>query len=43
MCDCGVSAELASRLIEDSAAFLIRWSPQVGQPVVETKLVAQGS
>jgi hypothetical protein len=43
MCDRRISAEVASRFIEDSAAFLIRWSLQVGKPVVETKLVAQGS
>ena len=42
-CDRQVSAEVASRLIEDPAAFLVRWSPQVGEPVVETKLIAQGS
>jgi hypothetical protein len=43
LCDLQVSAEVASRLIEDPAAFLVRWSPQAGEPVVETKLVAQGS
>jgi hypothetical protein len=42
-CDRQVSAEVASRLIEDPTAFLVRWSPQVGEPVVETKLIAQGS
>jgi hypothetical protein len=42
-CDRQVSAEVASRLIEDPTAFLVTWSPQVGEPVVETKLIAQGS
>jgi hypothetical protein len=42
-CDRQISAEVASRLFEDPAAFVVRWSPQVGERVIETKLIAQGS
>jgi hypothetical protein len=39
-CDRQVSTELAAHLIADPSAFIIRWSPQAGLPVVETRLTA---
>ena len=42
-CDREVGSDVASSLIEDSALFVVKWSPQAGEPVVESKLVSQGS
>jgi hypothetical protein len=37
-CDRHVSEEIAASLIADPSSFTIRWSPQSGEPVVETPL-----
>ncbi len=37
-CDRKVTTELAALLISDPSAFIVKWSPQAGQPVVETRL-----
>lgn len=41
-CDRNVSPELAARLIADPSAFVVRWSPQPGQPAVETHFTRPG-
>lgn len=42
-CDRQVSTELALRLITDPSAFVVRWSPQTGLPVVETRLTIRAN
>lgn len=37
-CDREVSQQVAAGLIADPSSFAIRWSPQSGEPVVETPL-----
>ena len=37
-CDRQVGEDVAARLIADPSSFVVRWSPQAGQRVVETPL-----
>src|SRR5918994_4471393 len=37
-CDRHVGEDVAARLIADPSSFVVRWSPQAGQPIVETRL-----
>ena len=37
-CDRQVGEDVAARLIADPSSFVVRWSPQAGQRVVETRL-----
>jgi hypothetical protein len=40
-CDRHVNPDIERRLIDHPESFLIRWSPQEGEPVVGSSLVAQ--
>jgi hypothetical protein len=37
-CDRQVRQDVAVRLIADPSSFVVRWSPQTGQPITETAL-----
>lgn len=41
-CDREVSEELAGSLIADPSSFAIRWSPQSGEPIIDTPLTTPG-
>jgi hypothetical protein len=41
-CDRDVSEEVAASLIADPSSFAIRWSPQPGEPIIETPLTTPG-
>lgn len=42
-CDRAVDEEVAAALISDPSSFVIRWSPQAGEPVVMTPLTPTSS
>jgi len=42
-CDRAVDEEVATALISDPSSFLVRWSPQAGEPVVMTPLTPTSS
>jgi hypothetical protein len=37
-CDRQISQDVVARLIAHPSSFVVRWSPQTGQPIVETRL-----
>lgn len=41
-CDREVREEVAAHLIADPSSFAVRWSPQTGQPIIETPLTTPG-